>query len=223
MNSSKDKYFETVCINCPGSLWGEKSICRIHNKSIGELVSCKQWGRYETNFPQYRIDDDQIAFLTLEPAIEIVQKTEEDLRSYHWMIKEIDRLSTQLDNSLKNYGLNSRLVAQYGIDAAMPKAQGMKLSTLSISEERYEKQLVRLSKLEEKVKKVNDATEKFKEGIEKTVLECILDGERMNNIASHIGVSRQRLNEIKRKIVKNMAWTLYEEELRDNHYGKCSL
>lgn len=40
-----------------------------------------------------------------------------------------------------------------------------------------------------------------------------MDGMRMNSIARHVGVSRQRLNEIKRDIVKRMARELYSDEL----------
>ncbi|WP_436713700.1 hypothetical protein [Brevibacillus formosus] len=47
----------------------------------------------------------------------------------------------------------------------------------------------------------------------RTVLECMMDGMRMNSIARHVGVSRQRLNEIKRDIVNRLARELYSEEL----------
>jgi hypothetical protein len=203
------QYFESVCINCPGSLWGEKSICRIHNKSIGEITACQQW----TQQP-LQVQDGQLAFTDLEPAIEIVQKTEEDLRSYHWMGKEIERLSKSLDKAIQSFGPSSRLTAFYGDDAAMIKGQGMKLSTMSISEERYERQWQRLEKLKDKVHKINQAAEQIVDDKERTVLECILDGERMNMIARHVGISRQYLNEIKRLLVKKIAWVLYEDELR---------
>jgi hypothetical protein len=200
--------FETVCINCPGSLWGEKSICRIHNKSICEITTCEQWTRQQNDF---KFEEGQVAFMDLEPAMEIVQKTEEDLRDYHWVVKEIERLQKYLDNSNKDLGPSKRLTAQYGVEAAMPKAQGVKPS---VTDERYERQWRRLEKLKEKVHKINVAAEQIVDDKERTVLECILDGERMNMVARHVGVSRQRLNEIKRLIVKKMAWVLYEDELK---------
>ncbi|MDX8366789.1 hypothetical protein [Cytobacillus sp. IB215665] len=46
MNQAKSyEYIDRICVNCPGSLWGAKSICRIHNKSIGNITSCEQWDR----------------------------------------------------------------------------------------------------------------------------------------------------------------------------------
>lgn len=201
---------EDICSNCPGTLWGEKSICRIHNKSIGEITSCEQWTR--KNAIPFHIDDDQLAFTDLEPAIEVVQKTEEDLRGYHWLVKEIERLQAYLDNAIRSLGPGSRLIAQYGDEAGMPRGQGK--ANTSEAEERFERQWRRLEKLKEKVRKINTAAEQITDDQERTVLECILDGERMNVVARHVGVSRQRLYEIKRLIVKKMAWVLYEDELK---------
>jgi hypothetical protein len=203
--------FESVCINCPGSLWGEKSICRIHQKSIGEITSCEEWTK---NSPLLKINDGQVAFMDLEPALEIVQKTEEDLRSYHWIIKEIDRLDNQLRKVIHINAPQSSLVAQYGIEATLPRGKGLKLSTVSINEEKYDRQLKRLENLEEKARKINQALESIVDEKDRTVLECILDGERMNIIAKHVGVSRTRLNEIKRKIVIHAAKYLYPEEMK---------
>lgn len=205
-------FFESVCINCPGSLWGEKSICRIHKKSIGEISSCEEWTKHA---PNLSIKNGQVSFSDLEPALEIVQKTEEDLRSYHWMIKEIARLKKELDKAIKYIGPNSPLVALYGDEAGLPKARGAKpTAILSISEEKYERQFKRWQSLEEKVRKINRVVAIIEEEKERTVLECILDGERMNIIARHVGVSRTRLNEIKRKIVIDAAKVLYPEEMK---------
>ena len=206
----KSEIYENVCINCPGSLWGEKSICRIHEKSIGEITSCEQW---DNAAPSLSVQNGQVAFSDLEPAIEIVQKTEEDLRSYHWMVREVERLQKELDKALKLFIPESSLVAQYGIEATLPKAQGTKPSTMSISEEKYDRQFKRIKSLEEKIRKINEFIQNLTDEKERTVLECILDGERMNIIARHVGVSRTRLNEIKRKIVVYAARYLYPEEM----------
>jgi hypothetical protein len=206
----KSDQFENICINCPGSLWGEKSICRVHNKSIGDISSCEQWTRTDS----FKFDEGQLAFTDLEPAIEIVQKTEEDLHSYHWMLREIERLKKELNEAIQAFGPSSRLTAVYGDEAGMPKGQGLRLSTMSISEKRFDRQWQRLKKLELKVEKINQAADQITDDKERTVLECILDGVRMNMVARHVGISRTRLNEIKRLIVKKMAWVLYEDELK---------
>jgi hypothetical protein len=207
----KSEILESICINCPGSLWGEKSICRIHNKSIGDITSCEEWTK---NSPLLKLDDGQVAFIDLEPALEIVQKTEEDLRSYHWMINEIDRLNNAINMAIQFHEGGSSMVAQWGIEATLPKAKGTKPSTMSMSEEKYERQLKRVAALEEKVRKINQALDLLMDEKERTVMECILDGERMNIIARHVGISRTRLNEIRRAIVIHTAKVLYPEEMK---------
>jgi FixJ family two-component response regulator len=97
----------------------------------------------------------------------------------------------------------------------MPKAQGTKPTiALSISEDKFERQFKRKENLEEKVRKIEQALEQIEDERERTVLECIMDGERMNIIAKHVGVSRTRLNEIKRAIVIYAAKVLYPEEMQ---------
>jgi hypothetical protein len=55
----------------------------------------------------------------------------------------------------------------------MPSGQGLKLSTLSISEERYERQRQRLENLKGKVSKINHAAvHQIVDKKECTVLEC---------------------------------------------------
>jgi hypothetical protein len=207
----KSELFESVCINCPGSLWGEKSICRIHQKSIGEITSCEEWNK---NSPSLKINNGQVLFTDLEPALEIVQKTEEDLRDYHWILKEIERLQEYLDKEIKSLGPSSRLVSKYGLEASLPRGQGLVVAKSSATEEKFERQWLRLVNLKEKAQKINSAAKQIVDEKERTVLECILDGVRMNMLARHVGISRTRLNEIKRLIVMKMAWVLYEDELK---------
>lgn len=209
----KQLYRETVCVNCPGSLWGEKSICRIHDISIGQVEVCQEWEKVSS--AGYKDHDGQLALFDLEPALEVVQKVDEDLKNYHWMVKEIDRLVGYLNSVLTGgVGGGGGLTAQYGIEATLPKGKGLKLSELKIPEEKFEKQVRRLQRLKQKVRSIDAAAEKITDEKERTVLECILEGERMNMIAIRVGISRQRLNEIKREIVKRLAVEMYGDELK---------
>jgi len=195
---------EKVCSGCPGTLWGEKSICRVHDKSIGQVKDCPEWQQESL----IENKSGQLALFDLEPAIEVIQKVEEELKDYHWMVKEVDRLRKYLA------GAGEGLTRQYGIDSAMPKAKGGASDPVNREIERRWRQWNRLEKLEEKLKKIETATDAISDEKEKTVLECILDGERMNIIAKHVGVSRQRLNEIKRGLVKKLAWEMFGDELK---------
>lgn len=201
-----------ICEKCPGTKWGKKSTCSIHQLHIGKIQHCEGWDRHQVS--DVKDHDGQLAFFDLEPAMEFVEKTWEDLTSFHWMVNEIDRLKKYLDQVLDDGAGIGSMVAQYGIEATLPKGQGLKLSTLSITEERYEKQIQRLKRLEAKVKMIEEAAEKITDLKERAVIECILDGEKMNFIARHVGISRQRLNEIRRSLIKKVAWELYRDELK---------
>jgi hypothetical protein len=180
---------------------------------IGKVQSCPQWDEYQA--AQFKDHDGQLAWLDLEPAMEYVEKTWEDLTSYHWMIKEIERIKRELDKVTMVASNESPLVAQYGIESIMPKGKGKKVAYLSVSEAQYERKLQRMKSLEEKVRRIQEAAEKITCQKERAVLECILDGERMNFIARHVGISRQYLNEIRRDLIKKLAPEIYKEELEE--------
>jgi hypothetical protein len=205
---TEDKLYlrEHVCANCPGSQWGKTTKCSIHNIHIGKVDSCPQWEQLES--PKIKDHDGQLAIFDLEPAMEIVQKVEEDLKDYHWMVREIKRLYEALNDA------GEKLVAQYGIESAMPKAKGGNSNPVEREASRRSREWQRLEKLQKKVMSIDAAVIKIEDDKERTVLECMLDGERMNMISKHVGVSRQRLNEIKRDLVKRLAWELYPEELK---------
>ncbi|CEH29406.1 hypothetical protein [Aneurinibacillus migulanus] len=205
-------FLEEVCAKCPGSQWGKSAMCRIHDMHIGKVQSCPEWEGHQA-IAQEEEHQEQIAWIDLEPAMEYIEKTWEDLTGYHWMIKEIERLKRDLDKVTITAPEGSALVAQYGIEATLPKGKGKKVAYLSVSEERYEKKLQRMKHLEEKVRRIQEAADKITCEKERAVIECILDGERMNFIARHVGISRQYLNEIRRKLIKKMAWELYSDEL----------
>ncbi|MED0680342.1 hypothetical protein P4T20_13745, partial [Aneurinibacillus thermoaerophilus] len=83
-------FLENVCAKCPGSQWGKTSMCRIHDMHIGKVQSCPQWDEYQA--AQLKEHDGQLAFLDLEPALEAVQRVEQDLRDYRWMAEKIQTL-----------------------------------------------------------------------------------------------------------------------------------
>lgn len=210
----KGYYMERVCELCPGSLWGTKSICRIHDKPIGNMDWCQEWDKMPAP-AEFKEHKGQLALFDIEPALEVIQMVEEDLSNYKWMINEINRIKKYL-NSVTTSGdlMGSSGVAQYGIEASLPKGKGLKLAGITIPLEKYEKTLKRLQKYESKVKQLDDVTEKLHDEKQRMVLICILEGEKMKDIAISLKVSRQRLNEIRREIVKRIAWELYEEELK---------
>ncbi|TQK74529.1 hypothetical protein FB479_101125 [Brevibacillus sp. AG162] len=209
-----DKLIEKVCEKCPATQWGKKSICGVHNLHVGKIETCPEWDKYIIENQGFLDRSGQLAYINLEPALEVVQKVEEEIKDYHWMVKEVERLRKEIDKAISsNPSIQEKLVATYGDAAGMPSGKGLRLSTLTIPEERYEKRIERMKSLEEKVRQINDFANNLEDNKYRTVLECMVDGIRMNSIARHVGVSRQRLNEIKRGIVNRLAKELYSEEL----------
>lgn len=211
---TKEHLRETACEKCPATCWGQKSICRVHDLHIGKVESCPEWDKYLIDNQGLKEKNGQLAFINLEPVLEVVQKVEEEIKDYHWMVKEVDRLRKEIHNAIiSNPSIQQKLVATYGDAAGMPSGKGLRLSSLTIPEERYEKQIERLKNLEDKVRQINDFASSLGNSKHRTVLECMMDGMRINSIARHVGVSRQRLNEIKRDIVNRLAREMYSDEL----------
>jgi DNA-binding NarL/FixJ family response regulator len=66
-----------------------------------------------------------------------------------------------------------------------------------------------LKQLEATVARIDAAAERLVDDRQRTILECIMEGERMNRIAQHIGVSRQRLHELKLELVRRLAEDIF--------------
>lgn len=209
----KQYYLENVCVNCPGTLRGQTTICKVQSVHIGKIESCPEWEHHES--PTLKDHDGQLAWLDLKPAMEIVQNVDEDLKNYHWITSEIIRLENSIwkKEQLQGSFGGGSLTAQYGLEATLPKAQGTRILTdFEVNE--IEKMVKRKQKLESRVYRIEKASIKIKDEKERTLLDCILDGMRMKDIAIHFGISRTRLNEIKISLVNTLAWEIYEYDLK---------
>ena len=71
------------------------------------------------------------------------------------MVKEVERLRKEIDKAISSNPLiQEKLVATYGDAAGMPSGKGLRLTTLTIPEERYEKRIERMKSLENKVRQI---------------------------------------------------------------------
>ncbi|RKN85887.1 hypothetical protein [Paenibacillus ginsengarvi] len=199
-----DYYREEVCGRCPGSLWGAKSICRVHQCSIGQIEQCPQWEVANTRASHYNRDPDKSGAKT-----EQMEQVEEELKDYPWMVREIDRLRETLQQ------IGTGLTGVYGLDGTMPKAKGRHADSVNREAQRREKYWSRLEQLEAKVQRLDAAAERIGDNRKRTVLTCLMEGQRMNHIARHIGVSRQRLHELKLELVRFLAKEMYGDDRKD--------
>jgi hypothetical protein len=204
----KDKqyYLENVCTNCPGTLRGQTTICKMHSLHIGKVESCPEWDHHDS--PTLKDHDGQLAFLDLEPAIEVVQKVEEDLRNYKWMPKRIKELRKGLEDA------GEGLVRQYGLESSMPKPQGNISDPINREVQLRMRDWDRLKKLESKIANIDHYVDNLSNERDREIIHCILDGWKYKDIACHVGISRTTIDEIKKALVKDMAWKIYGEELK---------
>lgn len=119
------------------------------------------------------------------------QKEIENLiNSYHWMVKEVHRLQRVLYGSvipMKNWG-----IAQYGLEAAMPKGSpGKSQAELRQMDMREERLFKRLKYYEERVYAVELGAEKIKGEQHKVIYDCMMEGMSYRAISLHLGFSRK--------------------------------
>jgi hypothetical protein len=212
-------FLEKVCAKCPGSQWGKSSMCRIHDMHIGKVQQCPQWDEYQA--AQLKDHDGQIAFLDLEPALEAVQRVEQDLRDYRWMAAKVQTLQSW-DEHEKQYprevweNILGAGTAQYGIESSLPKAQGINSDITYREAQKLLRNWERMKRYEHKVKKLEAAVAALRDERERAVAEGILDGMKMYEIAQQLDVSRQTVDTIRRSMIRNLAWNMYEDEVRES-------
>ena len=121
------------------------------------------------------------------------------LSDYHWMIKEIKRIDELLDDT------EFSGVAQYGIEATLPKPQGGLTKDAMANEiARRDKKMARRLKMVQKVEFVQKRIERIQDEREKVVLDCLLDGMSINAISHHMGLTRRHINNLRQNIVKKL-------------------
>lgn len=133
--------------------------------------------------------------------IEIIERL---IRDYQWMRREVDRLQ----NALYGYATPMRSwgVAQYGIEAAMPKGSSGKsqaeLKNMDLREERLYK---RLMKFEGRVYAIEWAGELLEDEKERVVYDCMLDGMSYRSIAELLGMTRNQVKKTKDAILSQLS------------------
>ncbi|MFI8712716.1 hypothetical protein [Brevibacillus brevis] len=212
---SKDVFMEAVCEVCPATCWGKKSHCQVHDKHVGKIDSCPEWDKYmrdqETKGQQKTVSTRKEGFARTSeqaPIVDFLQKAEEEIRDYNYMQIEIVRIQRFLREA------GEGMVAQYGLDAGMPKGKGSNGDKTHAEVVRRERKWKRLQNLQDKIERINKAVETIPGEQERLVVEALLDGDKNNLIAKEIGVSRQRYYEIKRSAVMKMAWAMYGDQVQ---------
>jgi hypothetical protein len=168
------------------------------------MESCPQWEQHQKMHALSGRDLYKHTAKTVQ-----MEQIEEELKDYPWMIREIERLRELLEHP------SSKVTGMYGLDGAMPKGKGQHANSVHREAQQREKHWHRLNQLEAKVARIDSAAEQVGDSRQRTILECLLGGQRMNVIASHLGISRQRLHELKLDLVRFLASEIFGGEGKD--------
>lgn len=208
LNIDKSVWIEEVCENCPATCWGQKSICNVHNLHVGKIESCPEWEKFRSSpsQPVKQLSENQIEMTDWERLPDLLLRTEEELKDYSFHLREIERIKASLEE------IGAGIVGAYGLEASLPKGKGKTSDKTHREVAKRERNQKRLLKLEESVQRVEKAMDMITNERERVVLECMMDGMRMNVIAKHIGISRSYFHEVKRAIIKKMALAMYGED-----------
>ncbi|MBO0959552.1 sigma-70 family RNA polymerase sigma factor [Neobacillus sp. MM2021_6] len=121
------------------------------------------------------------------------------IRDYRMMKREIARLQRIIYGT--SFPMRSWGVAQYGIEAAMPKgSSGKSQVELKNMDIREQKQFRRLEDYECKVIAIESAGDLLDREILKIVYDCMLSGMTRYQIADHLEVSRDSVDKFRSEI-----------------------
>lgn len=124
---------------------------------------------------------------------------ENTLKDYHWMINSIKIMRQSLENA------GDGLIAQYGIEATMPKAQGQTSDPVYSEVVRRSKRWKKVESYENKVKMIQERIHLIEDEREIEVLHWLLEGKGYSWIARHMGLSERHIRRIKDLIVSEMS------------------
>lgn len=121
------------------------------------------------------------------------------LKDYHWKLKEIQRIDHYLSET------DFQGTAQYGLEATLPKPQGIVGKALENEVVRRIEKNKRLNQYIEEVNLINERIPQIKDEKEKVVLDCLLDGLSLTAIGKHLGITRKNVSELREKIIDKLA------------------
>lgn len=183
-----------ICADCPGSLWGKHSICRIHGRSIGDVEHCHEWDIHEKRSQRRDV-------LLVSRAL---QQMEADIRGYAWnrdQIVELEQQIRRMDAACSPQGTN--MVARYGVEATLAKSTAPEED----DEARYLRLRGRLADLRSRVARVDQAAKVITDPRERQVLDGMLASLPVKEIALRAGISRRTVERYRPEIIRAMAFT----------------
>lgn len=134
---------------------------------------------------------------------EMMERTEETIKDFHFYKKEIARLRTKLSDA------GTGGVGAYGDPSSVFRAKYAVGDRTGGEVVHREREWKRLCKFEDLVRRFEEAMESLDDEKEYTMLCCLLDHQSVTEIARHLCTSRQRAHEIKSSLIQKLANVLY--------------
>ncbi|MCT6924076.1 sigma-70 family RNA polymerase sigma factor [Metasolibacillus sp.] len=123
--------------------------------------------------------------------------------NYRLWKKEIARLERAIYGGSRN--MSSWGVAQYGIEATMPRGSSIRSAAeMERMDIRERSQLKRLERLESYVYALEVAYDLLKDERLKTIYDCLLDGMTYRQIAEHLATSKDYVCQSKKEILRQI-------------------
>lgn len=137
----------------------------------------------------------------INEKVEMKEILTQIIKEYRWLKNEMERLEVMV---LGGYAKAiSWGVAQYGIEATLPKgSSGMCVQTIDKLERREQRRYRRLQRLDAEIYIVEYIETILETETEQTVYDMWLEGYPTREIASHIDVHRDTINDVKNAILK---------------------
>lgn len=134
------------------------------------------------------------------------KEIEKALKDYHWMMNTVKMMRDSMQ------GAGAGLVAQYGDEAGMPKAQGVTGDVVLSEVIRRGKRWDLIDEYERQIKLIQENIHVITEEREVEILHWLLEGKGHSWISRHMGLSHTHIKRLSASITKQMT-----ENVQDVH------
>lgn len=124
---------------------------------------------------------------------------EKMLKDYRWMLNTVREMRSDLEET------NGAGIAQYGIEAVMPKGKGETGDVVFSEVVRRSKQWERIEAYEERIRFIQSNLYKIEDYRENEVLHWLLEGKSNAWIANHMMLSHTHIKRLIRSLAKQIA------------------
>lgn len=139
----------------------------------------------------------------LDQRNEMMIMVNQMIKDYGWMQSEIIRLQNRIYGG--SLPMSTWGVAQYGIEAVMPKgSNGKSMAELKNMDTLERKRLARLNRYETEVYILESLADSFDTEFQNIVYDCLLDRQTHRQIAAQLMTSKAQIQKCKKEILEQM-------------------